>query len=252
MPFESKIPGSRIVEKTFHGHKFSHVAVDRPIGMWDPSWWSFDDEAAIRDSCWNVATGDVIFDVGAAYGSYTCCGLACGAAFSYAWSPQGHPGDSCKEADFLRETLALNDWSDRVKIFEHGVYSKSGWVNARTQEVFSIDPTPTLSPTDQSDIVAVVTLDRMLYAGQFSAHPASDRFWMKIDVEGAEVEVLKGAQTFLCEFEPIIFVENHLFKDATIGDQVRRLLEMGELGVKYSHQSTTPYGSLSHSLYFPK
>ena len=250
MSFESKIPGSRVVDKTFHGHVYKHIAVDR-MHM-DPSHWSFDDEADIRDKCWNVQPGDLVFDIGAAYGSYTMTALACGALHVYAWSPQGHPGDPHKEADFLRESLALNGWEDRVTIFEHGVYSKLGWLNASTQEVLTAPPAQ-----PDPDVIQVVPLDLMFGATKFDEHlERTDRklrgdVWMKLDVEGAEVEVLKGAKKFLGYYEPTIFVENHLFKDPFIGDTVRKLLESGELGTKFKHESTTPYGSISHSLYTP-
>ena len=115
------IPNSYVQEKTFHGHTFKHVFVKNMD--WDPSWWSFDDERDVRDELWAVAPGDTIFDIGAAYGSYTLCALACGAAQVFAWSPQGHPGAATPEAEFMRESIALNGWSDRVRIFEDGLYS---------------------------------------------------------------------------------------------------------------------------------
>jgi FkbM family methyltransferase len=251
MSFKSEIPGSHVVDKTFHGHPYKHVCVDRPPhwqGWIDPSRWSFDDEADIRDKCWNVKPGDLVFDVGAAYGSYTITALACGASYVYAWSPQGEPGDPHQEADFLRESLALNGWEDRVSIFEHGAYSKLGWLNTSTQEVLTAEPSP-----PNPDVIEVIPLDLMMAGVAFTAHDdnAWKEAWFKLDVEGAEVEVLKGAKAVLKRLRPYIFVENHLFKDPFIGTTVRNLLESGELGVKFRHESTTPYGSISHSLYTP-
>jgi FkbM family methyltransferase len=246
------IPDSRVVDLAFHDHPFKHVAVDRvwwtSQGMKDASWWSFLDEQHVRDAWWDIQPGDVVFDVGSAYGSYVLPALACGASYVYAWSPQGHPGDPYQEKDFLLESLALNDWGRQVTIFQHGVYSKVGWVHTESQEFYSIEP-----KADPA-IIAVTTIDAMAEAGNFSeaARSFANHFWMKLDVEGAEVEVLRGAAGVIRRYRPKLLVENLLFKDPWIGDAVRKLVESGDLGVKYCHVGTMPYGSLSHSFYLPE
>ena len=75
--------------------------------------------------------------------------------------------------------------------------------------------------------------------------------WMKLDVEGAEVEVLKGAKDLISKFCPKIQVENHVFKRASLYEEVRELLIGGNLGARYEEISTVQYHSVSHSLYFP-
>ena len=92
------------------------------------SYETFDDETAVRLELWTVGPGDVVFDIGAAYGSYTLTALAMGASRVYAWAPQGHPVGPADEmeADYLEASLALNGWSERARVFRDGLYSRSG------------------------------------------------------------------------------------------------------------------------------
>jgi FkbM family methyltransferase len=243
------IPDSFEQEKTFHGHTFKHVYV-KSID-WDPSWWSFDDERDVRNELWTIGPGDVVFDIGAAYGSYTLCALACGAARVFAWSPQGHPGASVMEADFMRESLALNGWSDRVKIYQDGLYSKTGWLDARTQEFLTIEPARLETGRyDNNDMIAVRTLNDWAdqeFTGKYPPlHPGA-KMWMKLDVEGAEVDILTSSVRFIAAHSPNVFVENHNFKNAAIEGDIRAL--MTSLG--YREVATRPYGAITHSLYVP-
>lgn len=242
------IANSQIREKVFRGRAFKFVCVQRHTdGLADASWWSFTDEDAIREEFWHIAPGDVVLDIGAAYGSYALTALACGASHVFAWSPQGHPGApaSEKEAAFMRATLALNGWSDRCSIFEEGLYSKSGWVNAETQQFFDEEP-PWCN-----DIVRVRTPSDWLQsiggpAALFRSGPAP--LWVKIDTEGAEIEILKGLlDPIIAPFSPKIQVENHIFKKASLEDDARDLI----LSWGYVEVATKPYGALSHSFYVP-
>ena len=201
-----------------------------------PTWFSFEDEASVRDSMWDVKPGDVVLDVGAAYGSYALTALASGADFVHAWSPQGFSGEET-EAEVLKKSLDLNGWSDRCSVRGDGAYSRVGWLNADTQEFTESEPSPM-----GANVIKVQTLD-----GWASGEDLTRVDWMKLDVEGAEVDVLKGADGIVRRFRPKILVENHLFKRATIADEVRGLL----IPSGYREVATVPYHSVSHSLYVP-
>jgi FkbM family methyltransferase len=224
-----------MLEKTisFRGHPIQIAYLERMAG--DPSWYTHEDERSVRDQLWNIQPGDVILDVGAAYGSYSLTALACGASLVMAWSPEGHPGGP-PEADVLRESLGLNDWRSRCIIWSAGCYSEAGWLNTVTQEFSKKIP--------DGPCIYVSPLDWQVPSRDFP----KNKVWMKLDVEGAEVEVLKGAAAFITTVRPKILVENHLFKRASIADEVRELL-VGTQG--YRHITTLPYHSVSHSLYLP-
>jgi len=224
-----------IKDLSFRGHPYQIECSDSPA-VCHPSWFSFDDESDVRERDWGIQKGDVVLDVGAAYGSYTLTALAAGAEFVYAWTPQGPPGEEPERA-LLAKSLALNGWTDRCEIYDSGAFDKSGWLNASTQEFHETEPAP------HGDIIRVEKLDD--WAARVKPRRAH---WMKLDVEGAEIEVLRGARVLIGVCRPRILLENHLFKRASIADEVREIL-VGEHN--YREVSTHPHHSVSHSLYEP-
>jgi len=234
-------------EISFHGKKFS-IAYTEDYPQ-HPSWWMFEDEATVRNSLWNVTDNDCVFDVGSACGSYALPALACGASKVYAWSPQdqsglstsGQKSNGIADKDYLSHSLKLNGWSDRCDIYPTGIYDQKGWLDTVTQQ-FSMDK------PNSPDSILVDTLDNWYTSIFLDSHrPKSfGRYWLKIDVEGAEVHVLAGAKRLISELRPNILVENHLFKDGNIEQKVRD--HVGTFG-SYREVSTTQYHSVSHSLY---
>lgn len=210
-------------EYSFRGIRFKAATYDRTPQ--DASWYTHDDEVNVRDRDWLVGPGDVIFDVGSAYGSYTLTALAVGASFVHCWNY------NADENRILRESLALNGWESQCQIHEVGLWSRRGYLED-VGVSFSEEPVPGKFP--------VTTLDLEV--------PHTSRVsWLKLDVEGAEVEVLRGAENLLRAARPRIQVENHQFKDSTLEKRVRELLE----GYGFRHVQTIPYHAVSHSLYEP-
>lgn len=206
-----------------------------------PTWFTFIDEAEVRDRDWGVGPGDCVFDVGAAFGSYTLTALAAGAAHAFAWAPQGMPGE-CTEADMLARSLHENGWRNRCGIFTEGVYDKTGWLDAVTQE-FTIDaPVP-----PRPDVLRVRTLDEW-FVEEFQPNHWKEqyaRYWMKLDVEGAEVEVFKGAKMMIETLKPRILVELHRFKRPNVDAEVTEVLA----AYGYRQVSCVPYHSVAHAVY---
>jgi FkbM family methyltransferase len=233
-------------ELEFAGKKYfvCYESVPPPgCGDYHPSLWSHIDEDIVRRRVWHISPGDVVFDVGAAYGSYGLTALAQGAAHVYSWSPQGHPGDPLREADYLRKTLALNGWSDRMTIWERsGVYSETGWFDTSTASFAKV-----LSGPPNPWVLRVQAIDSLtMEDGSPFTFPKKIDWW-KMDVEGAEAHVLQGAKQTIHRYRPKITVENHNFLIPDIESQVRVILESWG----YTHDHTIQHGSVSHSLYLP-
>lgn len=228
-------------EFTLHGFTYKALCQDAP---WDhPSQWSHVDEDIVRRRVWFIEAGSVVFDVGAAYGSYGLSALAQGAAHVYAWSPQGHPGDPMGEGAYLKESLKLNGWENRMTIWEKsGVYRETGWFETSTAtfvKELSAPPGPWVLRVQAIDTLKLEDGSDFEWPGRLD--------WMKLDVEGAEVPVLEGAAKTIARYRPRIAVENHNFLVPGVEGQVRSLLE----GWGYKHDHTAAHGSVSHSLYLP-
>jgi FkbM family methyltransferase len=222
-----------IKELTFLGSPYRISYVEGPI-VPHPSWFSFEDEHGVRERDWKIQSGDVVLDVGAAYGSYSLTALALGAAQVYAWSPQGPEGEKT-EREMMAESLELNDWTPYCRIYDCGCYDKTGWLNTETQEFFAVEPEPS------GAIIRVERLD------DWMNHVLPRRIdWVKMDVEGAEVQVLQGAERLLETFQPKLLIELHLFKDAGIGEKIEELLEA------YEEVSNVKYHAVAHAVYHPR
>lgn len=269
-----------VVTKTtqFKGKEFKFCCYDGPAADFHPSWWSHVDEAEVRERDWNIQKGDLVLDIGAAYGSYTLTALALGASHVWAWSPQGGPGE-ISERDFLQLSLEANgpDWVNRVTFMDGGLYDRSGVLHADTQE-FLTHKQACDRRIDLKDNawLSVCSLDSYitktgsgeLIGGQFAHLDYCDytgnsniKVWFKLDVEGAEAIVLEGSAEFMKRLanrnkEMLLQIENHNFKNKHIEVDVAKTLGRIEgymhSYTKFELQHSVPHHSVSHSLWHAK
>lgn len=142
-----------------------------------------------------VPTGAVVFDIGAHAGFYTLLAsvLVGPRGAVVAFEPQSH------NMRYLREHLRLNAISN-VQVIQAAVTDSDGV--ACFQEGANTS-TGHLAPEGQLR-VRTVTLDGLVSTYQV---PAPD--FLKIDVEGAEMLVLKGARSLLTTTRPTLFLATH-------------------------------------------
>jgi len=233
-------------EYAFRQHTFKVCCLEHPADH--GSSWSFVDEASVRERHWNIEPGDFVLDMGAAYGSYTLIALAMGAAGAMAWSPQAPPVDRepgrmdnlISEAATFAASLEANGWRDRVQLFDKiGLYDEPGYFETQTC-FFQKEPR-----ARTWEWIPVAPLDQQVRPEDCAGY---SRYWAKLDVEGAEVHVLRGGERLLRTLRPRILVENHECHRPGIGLEVRALLE----GWGFLHEMTQTYSAaVSHSLYLP-
>lgn len=166
--------------------------------------------------------GDIAVDAGGCYGDTALY-------FAHKTGPYG------KVASFeflpinvsvFRRNLALNpDLASRIRLYENPVYSATG------RELFVIGNGPgtqvvpeTSDPTAHK--VRTLTVDDLVTGGDF---PRID--FIKMDIEGSELEALKGSEKTLREFKPKLAITvYHDFEDFW---QIPQYLDGLNLGYRF-------------------
>lgn len=225
-----------------------------------PSLWSFLDEQDVRAAWWHpkdsnkygAAQRALVYDVGAAYGSYTLPALAAGCEV-IAWSPSYNVAGEPFEATVLEKSALLNGFTKKQKTFyqpeggghfdvlTYGLWSKEGWLSAfddKNSEWFSTEAD---ARSVSSNVFRVRALDDIV-------HYTNCPDWLKIDAEGAEFEILHGAEKTLLAHHPFVLLENHLHLDPQCDAKCEEYL--GSLG--YRKVGTMPHGVITHSFYEPR
>jgi FkbM family methyltransferase len=192
------------------GYKLRYVPGTRPVR---PA-YKDDSDLIVRNDARqllyfaeNIQRGDTVFDVGANVGQYAVL-------FGAIVGPAGKVFSFEPDLDsrsLLERNVALNRLESRVKIeplalFDeigtHAFYSRSGDA-MNSLERAGLGSNSTLSDVRES-IVHTIPLDDYLVSNGLP-----DPDWLKIDAEGAEINVLRGARRALhgktkiiCELHP--------------------------------------------------
>lgn len=192
--------------KNFKGveYRITNVCSSEPFWLQE----SYEHEEEIREAWWDIQPGDVVFDVGAAYGSYTLAALAAGASLVLAFEPS--------RADFfdLCTNLLVNSQFS-------GTSRPLPVMLGETSRLFIgfYEQTHSSRPGGGQDNKIMFSLDGLVEANSF---PRLD--WLKIDVEGMELDVLKGGIRTLERLRPKILVEYHPEFVTGIEESVREFL----------------------------
>ena len=251
---------ARVRSKIFRGASFSYAEIQGSVGNDHASWWSFDDEQELRDRWWNPKEGETVLDIGAAFGSYGIPALALGARVIF-FSPADF------DTELLTKNLELNPaLRKRALVLRDGSYSRDGWFDPDPDHCRFRETPPDACDTCEGLVPRAVplggydlcpkckqmTLARWLRVRSVDSvlrdRPGIEHVsWMKLDVEGAELEVLKGAEKCIRQDRPKILVENHTFQVADMETKVRDYL-FG-LGLGYTIDGPHQHCSVSHSFF---
>ena len=196
-----------------------------PEGASHATWGTFVDEAEVRDRHWHVLPGDVVLDIGPAFGSYTITAAIQGARV-YAFEP----------CEFCRSILAINlaanpEAAKLVTVVAAGVHGNVGWFEPNEGKIYT-------EPGGERLLVKPLDSLARVAVGRITA--------IKLDVEGAELGALQSGEETIREHRPRILVEEHEFKEKGIGAACEAVLR----GYGY----TTPpvrinHGAVEHSFY---
>jgi len=136
-----------------------------------------------------------VYDIGANVGYYSLlAGVLVGSGGKvYAFEPLP------RNVNYLHKHVTLNHLKN-IEIIEAAVSDKSG------KAFFDLSASSAMGHISQTGSIEVqlVSLDKLLEKGELLPPD-----YMKVDVEGAEYEVLKGAMTALDRYHPILFLDTH-------------------------------------------
>lgn len=187
----SLMPGDHLVSTLPGGERIRVSPAYRSLS------WNADEYAAFKAA---VRPGAVVFDVGANIGAYTVLfaqwtGEA-GRVFAFEPSPSSIAG--------LREQLRLNEVSNRVEIVEAAVSHGPG---SAAFDCGGASGTNALVPDAErgAHVIRVETTSLDAFCAARGTSPSI----VKIDVEGAELDVLRGGRETLARPDLVAFVEFH-------------------------------------------
>ena len=104
----------------------------------------------------------------------------------------------------LKQNVERNGVADRVRLHPCGLGARAGWLECTHQTVVNSGDTRFRETTRADSGIPVVRLDDV------EAVRAAKVALLKIDVEGMEVELLRGAGAVLAEKRPDVFIETKI------------------------------------------
>ncbi len=151
-----------------------------------------------------LKTGDVFYDLGAnaGYFSLAAAKKVGNTGIAYAFEPMP------ENIDFLEKHIEANSVPN-IEIIPVAVADKEGSVRFTTGNNLSAntykESSANYKPNSDFIDVPTDTLDNLVYGPKGLRKPS----YIKIDVEGAEFDVLKGARKLLQEERPILLLSTH-------------------------------------------
>ena len=167
------------------------------VGSGEHGYWLGWYEIGKRQAFENAITeGAVVYDIGANVGYYSLMAAVVAGASGHVYAFEPLP----RNVDYLRKHVALNKLEDRISVFDVAVSDQTG------EAAFDLGASTSMGHLAESGEIKVkmVRLDDLLIEGQVKSPD-----YMKVDVEGAEFDVLNGARELLARHKPVIFLDTH-------------------------------------------
>lgn len=184
-----------------------------------------------RVNHFKVKPGDVVIDVGAERGLWTLQACAAGADKVIAFEPD-------KDNYYkLCRNVYINGYADRcvpvnIALMDGSYINSKYYKLGKTAGSFLVMDEEAVK-TGGIDMITT-TLDVFL-AGTFRQKPLEKIDWIKIDVDGAEMECLHGMKETLLKYNPTVYTEIHINYLPELESRVRDF--MAEIG--YTDEEVT-------------
>lgn len=169
----------------------------------------------------NIDSFDSFIDIGACIGEY-CIWLAKQDKDCYAFEPVS------KNYQALEENIELNSVQSKVKSFNYGLGEKEEEVLFEVMDTVTGSSHISRDNSTQGETIKIKKLDAILSESELSN---DKRVILKMDVEGMEVDVLKGGSNLIRRLSDLRIIYEHSFSGA---DEIKnKLLTLGEFEFKH-------------------
>jgi FkbM family methyltransferase len=149
-----------------------------------------------------LKSGQVVYDIGAASGFYAVIAARAVGSTGQVMAFEPMPQSVAR----LRHNIALNEFAN-VSVLELALGDRVGMaklVPGIEEDQAGMNRVLAADESAASADVEVTTIDRLVNEGTV---PAPDI--IKMDIEGAEIEVLNGAEETLSQRHPVLLIESH-------------------------------------------
>jgi FkbM family methyltransferase len=171
------------------------------------------EEKMLYDMLNRVKEGDLILDIGANIGNHSLFMASIGNCQVISFEPNKQLAES------LHRSIQINKLTNKIEVIQKGLGRTNSFAEFDCDISHNLGA-QSLSTTDKNGSIEVVTLDSL---------DIQDKIRMiKIDVEGMELDVLKGSKDTLIEHKPLVYLEAEKQKDFLL---LNEFLE--KLGYKY-------------------
>jgi FkbM family methyltransferase len=230
-----------------HGFRGAPVLLDGETFRLDEGlrrWDARPEAPMFREMRASLRSGDTVVDVGANFGLHSLFAGRLVGASGHVYSFEPVPAN----LRLLRRHIRLNDFEQRVEVIPSAV-SNSG--DASVQFFLpseDVAVTASLKAEGAARAISVPNCRLDDWAGPAQIAPRL----IKIDVEGAELEVLRGALNLLERCHPLLLIEVHGFAlpgfGATPDDLIAFLARLGyrERRIDFAEERADYYQSVFH------
>lgn len=175
-----------------------------------------------------IVPGMVLIDVGANLGYYSlvAAGLMKGRGKIFAIEPDPYNAVLLKKATSLY--LATNKNGTPIEVYEIALSSSRGEIDFYTAKASNLSSVTKTEHSGERITVSCETLSR--FAGFRKLWRGNEGVFLRMDIEGHEVEALKGALTFLKKDFPCkIFIEVHpqFYKTDGLDKVLEKIIKFG-------------------------